>query len=257
VSRPPYPYLVDVPGGITLIGSTAAEIETSVSFWVERLGPACPEHDRLRGTMLREHPPHELEVEPFRLGRTPVTQREYAAFVADTGFPLPLSGLDAPAVPVWGVDVHAALVYCSWLSDQLRRRVRLPSETEWEWAARGAERLRFPWGDRFDPALANTREQGPGHPTPCGSHPGGRSWCGVDDLAGNVEEWVAAPMVPYAGGWETDDHLPRCHSDELVVLRGGSCALCGDFARSAGRHGGPLAGDRYKYTGFRIATDAG
>jgi formylglycine-generating enzyme required for sulfatase activity len=257
VIRPPYPHLLDVAGGTTLIGSTAAEIATSVSFWGERLGLAAPERRQLRDTMLREHPPHQVVVEPFRLGRTPVTQREYAAFVADTGFPVPPSTLDAPAVPVWGIDVHAALVYCSWLSDQLRRRVRLPSETEWEWAARGPDRLRFPWGDRFDPTLANTREQGPGHPTPCGTYPGGRSWCGVDDLAGNVEEWVAAPMVRYAGGREADDHLARRHPDELVVLRGGSCTLGGDLARSARRHGGPLAGDRYKYTGFRVATDMG
>jgi formylglycine-generating enzyme required for sulfatase activity len=257
VIRRTLPDLVVVPGGVATIGSSIREIDAAANEWSGRLLEPDFTRDRLRSWLMKEFPAHEVDIPTFRMSRDPVTQSEYARFVDDTGFSVPLSGLDEPDVPVWGVDPFAAATFCSWLSDQLGATVRLPTESEWEWAARGPQARRYPWGDDFDASRCNTVESGLRVPSPAGNHPGGDSWCGLRDLAGNVEEWVATLYEPYPGGTAIADDLADEHPDGYVVLRGGSCALSGDAARGARRHGGPLPGERYQYTGFRVAVDIG
>jgi formylglycine-generating enzyme required for sulfatase activity len=133
-----------------------------------------------------------------------------------------------PAQPVVGVTWFEALAYCAWLNGRLRvagrlpegHVVRLPTEAEWEKAARGTGGRIYPWGGRWDPACANTWEGHVLRPSPVGIYPGGASPWGCLDMAGNVWEWTHSlykdyPYDPDEGREDEDDPGRR-------ALRGGS-----------------------------------
>jgi formylglycine-generating enzyme required for sulfatase activity len=136
------------------------------------------------------------------------------------------------------------LTYCAWLSRETGLRYRLPTEAEWEKAARGTDGRAHPWGDAFDPRRANTREAGIGETTPVGSFPDGASPYGALDMAGNVEECTGSLYRLYPGSRVSD---PEAGS--YLVTRGGCFALDGDLARCDRRHGLPFA----PAAGFRLA----
>lgn len=199
---------------------------------------------------------HEVDLPRYYLGRYPVTVAQFKAFADDRGFepgdPDCLRGV--PNHPVDRVSWHEARAYCDWLTERLRAcadtprdladallgkvdgrkcRVTLPSEAEWEKAARGPApgRRVFPWGDDPDPAAANYDATGIGAPSPVGSFPSGASHpYGVLDLSGNVWEWtrslwgedVARPVSTdaYVPGPKTEDL--KAPDDVLRVLRGGA-----------------------------------
>jgi toxoflavin biosynthesis protein ToxD len=137
--------------------------------------------------------------------------------------------------PVWSVSKAAASMYASWLSQQLGRRFRLPTEAEWEYAASGGHDRKYPWGNEFHPDTANTVETGPLTTTPIGMYPAGRSPFGVDDLSGNVAEHVTDDYGPYPGTIHTDDDL-TISRQTCVITRGGSFTTFGDLARCRSRH---------------------
>ena len=120
--------------------------------------------------------------------------------------------------------------------------------------AAGPEARRYPFGDDFDPSLCNTVESGFGETTPIDAYPRGASWCGVRELAGNVEEWTSSQYEPYPGGICVDDDLREAVGSRYPILRGGSFALGGDLARSARRHG-PHPVERFRVCGFRLVGD--
>jgi formylglycine-generating enzyme required for sulfatase activity len=167
------------------------------------------------------NPPHSVALSPFRLGRFPVTNREYRAFVAARGGPAPapwqdqlFSGDDHPVV---GVSWDEALAYAKWSGGTL------PSEAQWEAAARGPESRVFPWGDEPpNPHLAHFgQDWNTGGTAPVGIHPGGAGPYGCLDLAGNVWEWCL-------DCWSEGAHEHRSGLDPVVVaatevrpLRGG------------------------------------
>ncbi|MBI5880488.1 MAG: SUMF1/EgtB/PvdO family nonheme iron enzyme [Chloroflexi bacterium] len=180
----------------------------------------------------------------YRIGRYPVTNLQYARFVAATGRPAPVhwdaaTGRFAPGIanhPVVFVSWHDAQAYCAWRTAQTGIRHRLPGEGEWERAARGTDGRAYPWGDVFDPARANVHECGLRSTTPVGAFAGGASDCGALDMAGNVWEW-------------TDAQNERANDS----LRGGSWMQYGMFARCAFRHAEPrhaVLND----SGFRVVT---
>ena len=154
--------------------------------------------------------------------------------------------------PIWKVDWQHAVTYCAWAEG------RLPTEAEWEYVARGPEGYTYPWGDdEPDCDKANFRA-GAGFcvadSSPVGSHPAGASWCGAQDMAGNVSEWVADWYAAdyYATPLSTDPAGPSSGSQRVV--RGG-----GETTRKVGIRGytrqslpfdvqGPA-------TGFRCAMD--
>jgi formylglycine-generating enzyme required for sulfatase activity len=168
-----------------------------------------------------EAPVHEVEVSAFAMARFPVTVAEFAAFLADEGHTdarwWQAGGADQPATPedweeqqahpsrpVVGVSWYQAMAFCAWLTDRLSRPqgakgtillpadrvVRLPTEAEWEFAARGEPGRRYPWGDAPpDAQRANFSDTKVGSPSPVGVFPGDRTPEGVMDLAGNVWEW--------------------------------------------------------------------
>jgi formylglycine-generating enzyme required for sulfatase activity len=235
-----------------------------------------------------ERPVHRVYVSEFFIGRFPVTNDEYARFVQATGHPAPVvRGLprithggrealfrDGAAPYVWDndqppaghgghpvvlVQYDDAVAYCHWLSGELTRSVRLPTEAEWEKAARGGtEGLRYPWGNGIDASRANyltdpaTRPQRGTRPT--GTYP--PNAYGLCDVCGNVWEWVADWYgADYYGLGETRD--PRGpQTGKVRVVRGGSW-VNDDVAmlRCAYRHRVPP--DTYSYSvGFRIVCGA-
>lgn len=244
------PVMLDLPGGPTEIGLAAGEAGTVQARWGHR--------GVRREWIEKEEPRHQVLLRPYRLARYQVTNGEYAIFLRATGWPeLPTSWpfgavpWERRNEPVWTVTTEAAEAYAGWLSDRLGRRFRLPGEAEWEAAAAGPDGLEFPWGAEWLPDRANTVENGPLTTTPIGCYPAGRAPCGADDMAGNVEEWVADDYAPYPGGAEINDDLAAKGS--YRVARGGSFTRFGDLARTRRRHG---YYHRSLYAiGFRLAED--
>lgn len=143
-----------------------------------------------------ESPRREVYLDAFYIDQSEVTTGRYAKFLAATGSSNPPDGWEAldldrgGELPVIGVDWNDAMAYCKWAGR------RLPTESEWEKAARGTDARRYPWGNAApSPDRANYQNNSPdaysGGLAKVGSHPPGRSPFGVDDLAGNVSEWVS------------------------------------------------------------------
>ncbi len=193
-----------------------------------------------------ESPRHVVDVAPFRIGRIPVTNRQYAAFVAATEHRAPSSwpGGTVPAgqddVPVTYVSWHDAAAFCTWAG------VRLPSETEWESAASGGDGRLWPWGDVPPDRTRAVFEAGIGGPAVAGHLPASVAPCGAFDLAGNVAEWVASYYAPYPAS---------SREGEARVVRGGSYIHGADALRCSARR--PLLpGAVDTYIGFRVAAAA-
>jgi len=95
-----------------------------------------------------------------------------------------------PAQPVVGVTWYEAQAYCRWLSEQAGTPMRLPSEVEWETAARGTTDCRYAWGDEFEPFRGNSLDAHVRGPTPAGVFPDGATSTGLLDLSGNTADWT-------------------------------------------------------------------
>jgi len=145
--------------------------------------------------------PRQIYLDTFEIDRYEVTNAQYQAFVGDTGasFPGGAYSEQIAHLPVTNVSWEEARAYCEWAGK------RLPTEAEWEKAARGTEGLIYPWGNEWRDGLANTSESGIGSVMPVGSFPDGTSPYGVEDMAGNVWEWVGDEP-----------------SGEMRVIRGGA-----------------------------------
>ncbi|PYQ76961.1 MAG: hypothetical protein DMG04_01820 [Acidobacteria bacterium] len=231
-----------------------------------------------------ERPVHRVYVSEFSIGRFTVTNDDYAQFIRATGYPppairgLPLithGGRDAlfkeMATPyVWengepppGQGAHPvvlvryddALAYCEWMSEKIGRVVRLPTEAEWEKAARGgAESLRYPWGNEADVTRGNYLSD-PAAKSKRGTRPAGTyppNAYGLYDMGGNVWEWVSDwyHAEYYALSDPRDPHGPD--SGNMRIVRGGSWVNENvSMLRCAYRHKVPP--DTYAYSiGFRI-----
>lgn len=174
-----------------------------------------------------ERPAHRVTVNAFRLDKYETTNAMYDAFVRATRRAPPFHWADGGYPegtadhPVVYVSWHDAEAYCRWSGK------RLPTEAEWERAARGGDGRRFPWGNEFSALNANTpqywlAQRASGHTMPVGSFPQGRTPEGVEDLAGNVYEWVADWYQPYPGNQHPNVH----YGTKNKVLRGGSWYDC-------------------------------
>ena len=201
----------------------------------------------------RARPAHGVTLPAFALDRTEVTVGAYRPFAAATNADVPWTGQPDSLLPVTGVRWSEASAYCAW------RGARLPSEFEWEAAARGPEGRRYAWGnvidttpagDLRDTALAEIGRVKATHPVRVGSHPRGDTPLGAADLIGNVWEWTSSRMLPYPGGAA----LPG--GDTLYVIRGGAygtrAAYTTTFYRGA-YAASPASRRDIAYTGFRCA----
>ncbi|MBK9943906.1 MAG: SUMF1/EgtB/PvdO family nonheme iron enzyme [Kouleothrix sp.] len=228
------PAFISIPAGSFLMGTP----ERALSGLARAYGGT-------RESYREEAPQHLVGLPAFAIARTPVTNALYAAFTASTGTRPPIywHGPQPPEPlhthPVADVSWHEALAFCAWLNQQLADHggaptaIRLPTEAEWERAARGVDGRMFPWGNGWDAALANTRESGIGATTPAGAYLAGASADGCLDLAGNVWEWTASldALYPY----HPADGREGQHTPGRRILRGGSYANPHGFARCACR----------------------
>lgn len=198
-----------------------------------------------------EHPAHKLFLEGYWIGKTEVTFEQYDRFCDATGRPRATDeGWGRGTRPVIYVSWHDAAAYCAWLEEQTGLRFRLPSEAEWEKAAR----FRYPWGGTPpDSSLANYNKD---HMMTrlVGSYPKGASPYGILDMAGNVWEWV---QDWYDSGFYRDSphespQGPKSGSERVV--RGGSWANGADLVRSANRSS-EKPGSALNILGFRLALD--
>ncbi len=151
----------------------------------------------LNGHALQEaSPAHEIAVAGFYLDRTPVTNGLFTEFLRSTHristSATTIAGSDG--MPATRVTWDEAAAYC------LAAGKRLPSEAEWEFAARGPDGRLYPWGEAFDAAAVNSRESGIGHPEPVATRPRNLSVYGVADLSGNVWQWCEDDYRHYSGG---------------------------------------------------------
>ena len=246
------PDLVRVPAGPFLMGTSDGQIKDMLNRF-----DWAGEH-RQRGWFKREQPAHEVTLPAFEIGRYPVTNVEYAAFVEATGRKTPThwqKGHCPEALtdhPVVNVTWHDAQAFAAWLSGRTGDRYRLPTEAEWEKAARGQDGRLWPWGNEWDAKRprVNCSLTGPGTTTPVGQYSSdGDSPYGCADMAGNVWEWCAT-------AWQDSYAIPAdddSAGNAVRVQRGGSwhSANPGGKMRCAYRNK-YSADKRYFGLGFRV-----
>jgi len=218
-----------------------------------------------------EKPQRQIELAVFQISRYPVTNAQYRAFVEDGGYTEKWQGCWTEAGWEWkgdrqgpddelaseyllanhprvNVSWYEAVAFCGWLGERLETGVRLPTESEWEKAARGTDGRIYPWIGEFDPSHCNAWETKIERTSAVGAFPSGASPYGVLDMSGNVWEWCSTK-------WRQSYEEP---ADEDIrenasrVLRGGSFPIGQGGVRCAVRvdHLPDLAN---WYVGFRVA----
>jgi formylglycine-generating enzyme required for sulfatase activity len=192
-----------------------------------------------------ERPAHPDYVNPFYLDVAEVTCGQYQQFVEATQHKAPpgWKGNRCPRgtedLPVTGVDWNDATAYAKHYEK------RLPTEKEWEFAARGSTRLRYPWGNKWEQAFANANQGSKGKPEKAGAYK--MSASGVYDLIGNVWEWTDDAIKAYDGG------KFRLEEGDMKVIRGGAYDTPYDQATATHRGYWYAQGANYSRTGFRCA----
>jgi len=264
--NPLEPDMVPVAAGRFWMGSNEEQIREA-----QRMLPKDLDKE-LRAAWERafaaEAPRHQRQVAAFSIARFPVTNAEYACFLAEhPEHPLPKSRKDYdwdkpyewdPQTrsyplgranhPVVLVSWQDATAYCEWLNLKTGRRFRLPREEEWEKAARGTDGRVYPWGNAFDADKCNTWEGGLRQTTPVGVFPDGASPCGALDMIGNVWQWMDTWYQRYPGSRMKSDDF----GEKYRVVRGGAWNYLQAYARCAYRYRF-TPGYRFNYLGFRVA----
>lgn len=197
-------------------------------------------------------PQRRVYLDAFEIHVTEVTRQDFAEFIATTGFIAPGWNPDmqkgSKILPVVGVLWEDAEDYCRWLG------MRLPTEAEWEKAARGDDGRIYPWGDVWDDQKANTLEGGFGELLPVGSFPEGSSPYGLLDMTGNAAEWIADYFDPTYYTYAPAHNPPGPDLIMDRVLRGGSFAGPAEFGRTYFRDSSHSDRPNYR-VGFRCAKD--
>jgi toxoflavin biosynthesis protein ToxD len=260
----PTPKTVLIPAGHFIQGSNRAEREAAYLMDEAAYGHSITRKNRWYEN---EGARSVVRTGAYDITLTPVTNAQYAVFVQKSGRPppnvdratwrgyglihpwsrtrrhawkdgrTPPGRADHPVVLVSHDDAEA---YAAWLSKRTGSIWRLPSEQEWEKAARGVAGTRFPWGDAFDPNRLNSHDKGKFDTTPVGAFSTGASPFGVLDVAGQVFEWTATPPRSGAGRW---------------IVKGGSwddsgCGIC----RPAAHHTRPGV-LKHILIGFRLVRE--
>ena len=248
-----------VPAGSFQMGSTAEAIRA-----LQAMQPPAPGF--VLGEFPSEQPAHTVRLtKGYWIDKTEVTNRAFRAFVDAGGYTTQsywsdlgwawlgrqtISSLpnfclgNLPDNPAACVSWYEAEAYARW------RGGRLPTEAEWEYAARGPDSLVYPWGNEFDDSLCNL--VGGKGLQPVGSYPGGASWVGALDMAGNVMEWVQDWLGPYSPDPLTDPLGPA--AGKVKVEKGGWWGGSLYVGRSAYRHFEDPPDYNDFHIGFRIVT---
>lgn len=202
-----------------------------------------------------ERPIHRVQLEAFCLATLQVTNQEYALFLrATTNLPPPFWNdalFSLPQQPVVGVSWFEAVRYCDWLSDMTGKSYRLPTEAQWEYAARGGvEAAAFPWGDSAPSTQPRYAERWLHGPEPVGeSQPNG---FGLFEMCENVHEWCSDWFDPDYYTISPERNPPGPAGGQRRASRGGSWRHHVKIARCAARSSIPPA-FQYADYGFRVA----
>jgi len=264
---------VRIPGGTFTMGSTDAMLRSALALCEREVrGHLCRGQQlqarELQAMLLAEEPDHPVTLSTFEMDRTEVTVGDYARCVSNGACAPPeFSPVDArfarADLPVTHVRWEDAVAFCRWAGG------RLPTEAEWEYAARGARGREFPWGNVYNPHLANhgawaddrtDATDGFVGLAPVGSFPDGATPLGLLDMAGNAAEWVADILefdaeghpVGYSAEPEIDPR-PKVSGGGLHVVRGGSYEVAPMWLRATARDTTSLP--RPASVGFRCAAD--
>ncbi len=254
------PDVVFVAAGAFITGSNRAERELGYQLDERAYGHSITRKNRWYDDEDRRR---EIKLPAYSITKNLITNELYARFVAETGYRAPdvdrktwasyrlihpyertrrfaFSGNKPPRGraqhPVVLVSHRDAQAYARWLSKKTGQKWQLPTEKQWEKAARGKNGLIFPWGNTFDKTRLNSNDSGPFDTVPVGSFPRGASPYGMLDGAGQVFEWTATATVP----------------KQRYRVKGGSwddkgCGVC----RSAARHARPVD-LKHILIGFRL-----
>ncbi|MBI5756484.1 MAG: SUMF1/EgtB/PvdO family nonheme iron enzyme [Nitrospirae bacterium] len=206
-----------------------------------------------------EEPRHKIYIREFYIDRYEVTIGQYKKYlkatgltwVGDTDFPdeyppeVVFNPPQRDKYPVNYMSWNDANEFCHW------KVKRLPTEEEWEKAARGTDGTTYPWGNEFDPQKTNSEDAGIKGPAPVGSFPEDKSPFGLYDVSGNLMEWTSSHYLPYEGNTLKDGRW----TTNAYVLKGGSFLLPGKlFARPA-RRSIAYPGYAHRMFGFRCVKD--
>ncbi len=180
------PQMVRIPVGKFLMGSSSEQVKQAIKDGASK------------SLVEREQPQHEVELSEYSIGKYPITNREYQTFVKGANHkpPQDWDGTLYPSEkgdhPVAYVSWEDANAFCKWLSEKTNKAYRLPTEAEWEKAARGKDGDTWPWGNEFGEGNANTDEAKIGGTSPVGQFsPQGDSHSDCADMIGNVWEWCS------------------------------------------------------------------
>jgi serine/threonine-protein kinase len=233
--HPLMPDMVTIPAGEFLMGSDPAKYEDA------------------RGS---EQPQHAVYLPRYRIARYPVTNKQYAAFVRTTDHGCPRHWEDGRIPPdkadhpVVCVSWYQAVAFCEWLSRRTGRNIQLPSEAEWEKAARGTDGRIYPWGNAAPTADLCNFGNNIGTTTSVDRYsPAGDSPYGCADVAGNVWEWTRSLYKDYP--YDPDDGREDLGASGSRVFRGGSFGSSESYVRCAVRFGN-YPNYRVRILGFRV-----
>ena len=225
---PPGEGMVLIPEGEFLMGSTEKDGLVGQSVGVDEI------------------PQHTVFLKTFYIDRYEVTNGQYKSFVDATGHSAPSEAKEE--VPITSISWNDADAYCRWAGK------RLPTEAEWEKAARGIDGRQWPWGNDLREQACNTRYTGFGKILPPGSVSDDVSPFGVYDMCGNVSEWTSSWYLPYPGSTLKRDSFGEIYK----VTRGGSFVMPAmPYSRAAYRANTFKPDYRHRGIGFRCAKDDG
>jgi len=203
-----------------------------------------------------ERPPHKVNTDGYWIYKREVTVRQYRQFSKETGRAMyPLPGWATDDYPVTNISWDDAVAYATWAGG------RLPTEAEWEKAARGMDNRKFPWGNELDVKKLNCKDSGRGKPVPTGSYPAGAGPYGTLDMEGNVYEWCLdwydvnyygrSPVNNPQGPAAAPDRKANYDVGPSRIIRGGSYESDGIKSYCANRKGSNST-ERADDRGFRI-----
>ena len=244
------PEMILIPAGEFLMGTREQDIPRLIK-----------QYGGNEASYKEEVPQHTLDLPDYYIAKTPVTNAQYQAFVADAGQSPPEHWKRKKPPegkgdhPVVHVSWRDAMAYCHWLTEVTGKSYCLPSEAEWEKAARGTDGRIYPWGNEWDPNRCNTSEKYISYTTPVGKYPPGASPYGCLDMAGNVWEWTRSLYTEYP--YDPKDGREDLNEErkDRRVIRGGSWNDSQDSARCAYRLSLDPGGE-WSFRGFRVVVSS-
>ena len=226
-----------------------------------------PEGSFLMGTIPTEFrktdhegPQREVTLDAFYIGKLPLTNAQYSQFLAEKGGYPPHfhdnQRFNASDCPIVGVSWYDALAFLDWLNELTGKSYRLPTEAEWEKAARGTDGRIYPWGNEWEVSKGNFGEIRLKRTTPVGSYPSGVSPYGCLDMGGNVYDWCSDWFHPETYKYSPANNPGGAADGRRKVIRGGSWVPRGEFAARCANRAAYEPTQRVHNVGFRIVSSA-